>query len=235
MPVVAKPAEQTPLIAAAAVCILHDAGVPGDALHLVTGDGQIGAALVADANTAGVAFTGSTSVAWAINRALAAKDAPIVPLIAETGGNQRHDRGFDRAARAGDRRRDRLGVPLSAGQRCSALRLLCLQDDIARQSADDDCRRRCPNCKSAIRAIPATQIGPVIDADAKLALDARMARMEAAGRVRFRRGGGQALPAAGHYVAPAIVTLDRAEDLHEEVVRPDPPCGALARGANCRR
>src|SRR5262249_35730132 len=75
--VVAKPAEQTPLIAAAAVRILHEAGIPPEALHLVPGDGKVGAALVADARVAGVAFTGSTEVARAINRALAAKDAPI--------------------------------------------------------------------------------------------------------------------------------------------------------------
>ena len=83
---VAKPAEQTPLIAAEAVRILHQAGVPPSALHLVPGDGKVGAALVADPRVAGVAFTGSTEVALSINRALRAKDAPIVPFIAETGG-----------------------------------------------------------------------------------------------------------------------------------------------------
>src|SRR5262249_42461085 len=84
--VVAKPAEQTPLVAAEAVRLMHRAGIPPGALHLVPGDGAIGAALVADPRVAGVAFTGSTEVARAINRALAAKDGPIVPLIAETGG-----------------------------------------------------------------------------------------------------------------------------------------------------
>ena len=84
--VVAKPAEQTPLVAAETVRILHAAGIPPGALHLLPGDGKVGAALVADARVAGVAFTGSTEVARAINRALAGKDAPIVPLIAETGG-----------------------------------------------------------------------------------------------------------------------------------------------------
>src|SRR5438270_873464 len=84
--VVAKPAEQTPLIAAEVFRLMHQAGVPASALHLVPGDGRAGAALVADARIAGVAFTGSTEVARAINRALAAKDGPIVPLIAETGG-----------------------------------------------------------------------------------------------------------------------------------------------------
>src|SRR5262249_24410372 len=84
--VVAKPAEQTPLIAAECVRILHAAGIPPGALALVPGDGRIGAALVADARVAGIAFTGSTEVARMINRTLAAKDAAIVPLIAETGG-----------------------------------------------------------------------------------------------------------------------------------------------------
>src|SRR5205823_9707303 len=84
--VVAKPAEQTPLIAAEAVRVLHNAGVPASALHVVPGDGKVGAALVADPRVAGVAFTGSTEVARLILRALAAKEAAIVPLIAETGG-----------------------------------------------------------------------------------------------------------------------------------------------------
>ena len=84
--VVAKPAEQTPLIAALAVALLHDAGVPPSALHLVPGDGAVGASLVADPRVAGVAFTGSTETGRAINRALAGKDGAIVPLIAETGG-----------------------------------------------------------------------------------------------------------------------------------------------------
>src|SRR5437868_822868 len=84
--VVAKPAEQTPQIAAAAVQLMHDAGVPQSALHLVLGDGKVGADLVEDTRLAGVVFTGSTEVARLINRALAAKEGPIAPLIAETGG-----------------------------------------------------------------------------------------------------------------------------------------------------
>jgi RHH-type proline utilization regulon transcriptional repressor/proline dehydrogenase/delta 1-pyrroline-5-carboxylate dehydrogenase len=84
--VIAKPAEQTPLIAAMAIRLMHEAGIATSALQLVLGDGKAGGALVADARVAGVAFTGSTEVAWTINRALAAKDGPIVPLIAETGG-----------------------------------------------------------------------------------------------------------------------------------------------------
>src|SRR5262249_56691223 len=86
-PVLANPAEQTPLIAAAAVRLLHEAGVPGDVLQLLPGDGPgVGAPLVADPRIGGVAFTGSTETAQAINRSLAARSGPIVPFIAETGG-----------------------------------------------------------------------------------------------------------------------------------------------------
>ena len=128
--VVAKPAEQTPLIAAEAVKLLHEAGVPASALHLVQGDGRIGAALVAHADIAGVVFTGSTEVARIINRTLAAKDGPIVPLIAETGGINAMI--VDATALPEQVADDVVTSAFrSAGQRCSALRLLFLQDDVA--------------------------------------------------------------------------------------------------------
>ena len=128
--VVAKPAEQTPLIAAEAVKLLHEAGVPASALHLVQGDGKIGAALVAHPDVAGVVFTGSTEVARAINRALAAKDGPIVPLIAETGGINAMI--VDATALPEQVADDVVTSAFrSAGQRCSALRLLFVQDDVA--------------------------------------------------------------------------------------------------------
>ena len=128
--VVAKPAEQTPLIAAEAVRLLHAAGVPKPALHLVPGDGKVGAALVADPRVAGVAFTGSTEVARTINRALAAKDGPIVPLIAETGGINAMI--VDATALPEQVTDDVVTSAFrSAGQRCSALRLLCVQEDVA--------------------------------------------------------------------------------------------------------
>ncbi len=138
--VVAKPAEQTPLVAALAVALLHEAGVPMSALHLVPGDGAVGAILVADPRIAGVVFTGSTVVGRAIYRALAAKDGPIVPLIAETGGinamiadaTALPEQVVDDVITSAFR---------SAGQRCSALRLLCLQDDVADQHARDAGRR----------------------------------------------------------------------------------------------
>ena len=128
--VVAKPAEQTPLIAAEAVRLLHEAGVPASALHLVPGDGRIGAALVAHPDIAGVVFTGSTEVARTINRALAAKDGPIVPLIAETGGINAMI--VDATALPEQVADDVVTSAFrSAGQRCSALRLLFVQDDVA--------------------------------------------------------------------------------------------------------
>src|SRR3984893_5745628 len=128
--VVAKPAEQTPLIAAEAVGLLHEAGIPEAALHLVQGDGRIGAARVAHADIAGVVFTGSTEVARSINRTLAAKDGPIVPLIAETGGINAM---IADATALPEQVADDVVTSAfrSAGQRCSALRLLFVQDDVA--------------------------------------------------------------------------------------------------------
>ncbi len=216
--VVAKPAEQTPLIAAAAVRILHEAGVPPGALALVPGDGKVGAALTADQRVAGVCFTGSTEVGRAINRALAAKDGPIVPLIAETGGINAMI--VDATALPEQVTDDVVASSFrSAGQRCSALRLLCVQEDVADHMIE--------MIAGAARELelgdprdPATHIGPVIDAEAKDKLDRWIAGMEAQGRVRFRWDRFEPLPAAGTYVPPAIVTLDRARDLAEEVFGP---------------
>ncbi len=216
--VVAKPAEQTPLIAARAVALLHEAGVPASALHLVPGDGQVGANLVADENVAGVAFTGSTAVGRAINRALAEKSGPIVPLIAETGGINAMI--VDATALPEQVIDDVIASAFrSAGQRCSALRLLCLQEDVAEPMLD--------MLIGAARELNfgdprevATHVGPVIDADAKQKLESWIAEMELAGRVRFRFDRERALPAAGTYVAPTVIELDRARELKEEVFGP---------------
>ncbi|MGA9007455.1 MAG: bifunctional proline dehydrogenase/L-glutamate gamma-semialdehyde dehydrogenase PutA [Xanthobacteraceae bacterium] len=214
--VVAKPAEQTPLIAAFAVALLHEAGVPRTALHLVPGDGAVGASLVANPHVVGVVFTGSTETGRAINRALAARDGPIVPLIAETGGinamivdatalpEQVSDDVVTSAFR-------------SAGQRCSALRLLCLQHDVA--------ERMLEMITGAARELKvgdprqiATHVGPVIDLDAKAKLDNWIAANERAGRLRFRAEA--APPSGGNYVAPTIIELDRALDLKQEIFGP---------------
>ncbi len=208
--VVAKPAEQTPLIAAEAVRLLHEAGVPASALHLVAGDGRIGAALVAHPDIAGVVFTGSTEVARSINRALAAKDGPIVPLIAETGGINAMI--VDATALPEQIADDVVTSAFrSAGQRCSALRLLFLQDDVA--------DRMIEMIAGAARELaigdpanPATHIGPVIDAEAKRRLDAHIARMKQDARVHFAGAAPE-----GNYVAPHIFELSDAGQLTEEV------------------
>jgi RHH-type transcriptional regulator, proline utilization regulon repressor / proline dehydrogenase / delta 1-pyrroline-5-carboxylate dehydrogenase len=211
--VVAKPAEQTPLIAAEAVRLLHEAGIPRSALHLVPGDGRIGAALVAHPDVAGVVFTGSTEVAQSINRTLAAKQGPIVPLIAETGGinamivdaTALPEQVADDAVTSAFR---------SAGQRCSALRLLFVQDDVA--------DRMIEMISGAARELaigdpgdPAVQIGPVIDAEAKARLEAHIARMKTEARVHFA-----GLAPAGNFIAPHIFELSDAGQLTEEVFGP---------------
>jgi RHH-type transcriptional regulator, proline utilization regulon repressor / proline dehydrogenase / delta 1-pyrroline-5-carboxylate dehydrogenase len=216
--VVAKPAEQTPLVAARAVALLHEAGVPATALHLVLGDGKVGASLVADPCVGGVVFTGSTEVGRIINRSLAEKSGPIVPLIAETGGINAMI--ADATALPEQVVDDVItSVFRSAGQRCSALRLLCLQDDVADRVLD--------MLVGAARELkvgdprePSTHVGPVIDADAKSKLDDWIAAKERAGRVRFRWDRDRALPSQGTYVAPTIIELDRAGDLAEEVFGP---------------
>jgi RHH-type transcriptional regulator, proline utilization regulon repressor / proline dehydrogenase / delta 1-pyrroline-5-carboxylate dehydrogenase len=211
--VVAKPAEQTPLIAAEAIRLLHEAGVPASALQLLPGEGHIGAALVAQAGIAGVVFTGSTEVARAINRALAAKDGPIVPLIAETGGINAMI--VDATALPEQVADDVVTSAFrSAGQRCSALRLLFVQDDVA--------DRMIEMISGAARELsigdprdPATQIGPVIDIDAKQRLESHIARMKQEVRVHFA-----GIAPAGNYVAPHIFELPDAERLTEEVFGP---------------
>jgi RHH-type proline utilization regulon transcriptional repressor/proline dehydrogenase/delta 1-pyrroline-5-carboxylate dehydrogenase len=211
--VVAKPAEQTPLIAAEAVRLLHEAGVPTSALHLVAGDGRVGAALVAHPDIAGVVFTGSTEVARMINRALAAKDGPIVPLIAETGGINAMI--VDATALPEQVADDVVTSAFrSAGQRCSALRLLFIQDDVA--------DRMIEMIAGAARELvvgdpsdPATHIGPVIDTEAKQRLDAHIARMKKEARVHF-----VGTAPAGNFVAPHIFELSDAGQLTEEVFGP---------------
>ncbi|KIZ47411.1 bifunctional proline dehydrogenase/L-glutamate gamma-semialdehyde dehydrogenase PutA, partial [Rhodopseudomonas palustris] len=212
--VVAKPAEQTPAIGAAAVRLLHEAGVPEATLHLVQGDGAIGAALVAQRDIAGVVFTGSTQVARAINRALAAKDGPIVPLIAETGGINAMI--VDATALPEQVADDVVSSAFrSAGQRCSALRLLFVQDEVAERMIEI-IAGAARELKIGDPRDEATHIGPVIDAEAKKTLDTHIARMIAAARPRFV---GTA-PHNGNYVAPHIFELADPAQLTEEVFGP---------------
>jgi RHH-type transcriptional regulator, proline utilization regulon repressor / proline dehydrogenase / delta 1-pyrroline-5-carboxylate dehydrogenase len=167
-----------------------------------------------------VVFTGSTEVGRAINRALAAKDGPIVPLIAETGGINAMI--VDATALPEQVSDDVIASAFrSAGQRCSALRLLCLQDDIAQPMLDMVIGATRELTVGDPRQI-ATHVGPVIDAAAKTKLEHWIAANERAGRLRFRAEAG---PAAGHspggsYVAPAVIEIDRAFDLDREIFGP---------------
>lgn len=211
--VVAKPAEQTPLIAAEAVRLLYEAGVSTSALHLVQGDGRTGAVLVAHPDIAGVVFTGSTEVARSINRTLAAKDGPIVPLIAETGGINAM---IVDATALPEQVADDVVMSAfrSAGQRCSALRLLFVQDDVADRMIEM-IAGAARELKIGDPSDPATHIGPVIDAEAKARLDAHIARMQQEARVHFAGEAPQ-----GNFVAPHIFELSDAGKLTEEVFGP---------------
>jgi RHH-type proline utilization regulon transcriptional repressor/proline dehydrogenase/delta 1-pyrroline-5-carboxylate dehydrogenase len=214
--VVAKSAEQTPLVAFEAVRLLHAAGIPVSALQFVPGDGKIGAMLIADRRVAGVAFTGSTEVARSINRTLAAKDGPIAVLIAETGGINAMI--ADATALPEQVTDDVIASAFrSAGQRCSALRLLCVQDDVADRVLNM-VAGAARELKLGDPRDPSVHIGPVIDAEAKDRLERWIASMDAHGAVRFRAEAPP--PAGGTFVAPAIVELDRARDLKEEVFGP---------------
>ncbi len=215
--VVAKPAEQTPLVAAQAVRLLHQAGVPAEVLGLLPGDGRVGARLVADGRIAGIAFTGSTETAWAINRALAGRNGPIVPLIAETGGQNAMI--VDSSALAEQVAQDVLASAFqSAGQRCSALRLLFVQDEVA-----DKIIAMIAGAMAELSigdpGLLATDVGPVIDAAAREALAAHAVRMESVGRLRYAC----ALPASaehGTFFAPRLVEIDRPGRLEGEVFGP---------------
>ncbi|HFD16469.1 MAG TPA: aldehyde dehydrogenase family protein, partial [Rhodospirillales bacterium] len=195
-----------------------EAGIPAGALHCLPGDGTIGAALVAHPRCAGVAFTGSTETAWRINRALAARDAPIVPLIAETGGINAMI--VDATALVEQVTDDVLTSAFrSAGQRCSALRLLCLQEDVA-----DELLAMIVGATRELRLgdprDPATDVGPVIDEGARDRLHDHLARMERAARVHFRGEMRHPPPTGGLFLAPRILELEHAAQLDREVFGP---------------
>ncbi|MGJ0506121.1 MAG: bifunctional proline dehydrogenase/L-glutamate gamma-semialdehyde dehydrogenase PutA [Methylocystis sp.] len=212
--VVAKPAEQTPLIAAQAVALLHEAGIPRGALQLAPGAGEVGATLVSDPRTTGVVFTGSVEVAQHINRALAAREGALATLIAETGGVNAMI--VDSTALIEQVVDDVLASAFrSAGQRCSALRLLCLQEDIAPVAIE----RLIGATKELRIGDPrelGVHVGPVIDAEAQEKLARYVADARAAGRLLYA---GEA-PGGGYFVAPAIIRLARAGDLRREVFGP---------------
>ncbi len=216
--VIAKPAEQTPLVAAAAVRLLHQASIPADALHLLPGAGEtVGAPLVADPRVAGVAFTGSTETARQINLALARRPGPIAPLIAETGGQNAMI--VDSSALAEQVVVDVLASAFdSAGQRCSSLRLLYVQDDIA-----DRLIAMLTGAMAELAigdpALLATDIGPVIDEPTRQALEQHALRMMREGRLLYQCR----LPAAtehGAFFAPRAFEIDSAGRLDREVFGP---------------
>ena len=213
--VVAKPAEQTPLMATEAVRILHEAGVPAAALQLLPGPGEtVGAALVADPRVDGVVFTGSTEVAEIIHRTLAARGN--IALIAETGGQNAMI--VDSSALPEQVVSDVLSSAFdSAGQRCSALRVLFVQEEIA--------DRVLAMLAGAMRelavgdpALLATDVGPIIDAAAKAGLESHIARLEKTARLVARTP----LPegASGHFVAPVAFEIAFIGELEREVFGP---------------
>ena len=216
--VVAKPAEQTPLVAFEAVRLLHEAGVPKNVLQFLPGDGaRIGKVLLAHPALSGVAFTGSNETAAIINRALAARDGAIPALIAETGGMNAMI--VDSSALPEQAVRDVLASAFdSAGQRCSAARLLFVQEDVA--------DRVITMLKGAMAELKlgdpmdyATDIGPVIDEDARQVLDAHKARMTAEAKTILD----MELPpdcARGTFVSPAAYEISSVSSLKREVFGP---------------
>ncbi|PTS87003.1 delta-1-pyrroline-5-carboxylate dehydrogenase [Sphingomonas sp. HMWF008] len=205
--VVAKPAPQTPRIAARAVELAHEAGVPAEALILVPGGPEVGAALTADPRIAGVAFTGSTATARKIARSLLEDDArPIVPLIAETGGINAMI--VDSTALPEQVVADVITSAFrSAGQRCSALRLLLLQEEIA-DTTIEMLKGAMDTLRLGDPGDPATDVGPVID---RAAYD-RLMGYRAGAKIEKTLDA----PAEGLFVPPTLVRIGSIDDLTQE-------------------
>ena len=214
--VAAKPAEQTPAVALRMVELLWHAGVPRDALALLAGPGEtVGAALVADPRSAGVCFTGSTAVAKAIHRSLAARDGPIVPLIAETGGinamivdsTALPEQVVDAVVASAFR---------SAGQRCSALRLLCVHEGIA----DAVIEMISGALAELVVGDPArfnTDVGPLIDADAHAQIGRHVERLRREARCVGEARIAEPVP---NLLAPVAFEIERIADVKEEIFGP---------------
>ena len=217
--VLAKPAEQTPLTAALAIELLHSAGVPVEVLHFLPGDGAVvGAALTADPRVAGVAFTGSGETARSIERSLAQKEGPIATLIAETGGINAMI--VDSSALAEQVVLDVATSAFnSAGQRCSALRVLLVQEEIAPRVLEmlagymDELEVGDP-------ALLATDVGPVIDDDALSSLESHAARITAGARWWHRTPLPDFERGVGRFFAPLAVEIESLAGLEREVFGP---------------
>jgi RHH-type proline utilization regulon transcriptional repressor/proline dehydrogenase/delta 1-pyrroline-5-carboxylate dehydrogenase len=213
--VLAKPAEQTPLVAARAVRLFHKAGLDPALLALLPGDGAtVGGAIVSHPGIDGVAFTGGTETAWAINRQLAARNGPIIPFIAETGGL--NGMFVDTTALKEQVVDDVvLSAFGSAGQRCSALRLLFVPHDSADELID--------TIRGAMDALvigdpssPSTDVGPVIDAEARAALEAHRERLSREATILHSCEA----PAGGDFFAPLMAEIPSADFLEREVFGP---------------
>jgi RHH-type proline utilization regulon transcriptional repressor/proline dehydrogenase/delta 1-pyrroline-5-carboxylate dehydrogenase len=210
---IAKPAEQTPLIGALAVDLFHQAGFARDVVQLAPGDGRVGAALTAHPLLAGVAFTGSTDTARLINRTLAERDGPIIPFIAETGGQNAMI--VDSSALPEQVTRDVISSAFqSAGQRCSACRVIFVQDDVANTMI-----KMIAGAMEALKvgdpADLSVDVGPVIDEDAKRLLDEHLAWLDKNAERICRLP----LPneaAHGSFVAPALYEIKKLSDLNRE-------------------
>ncbi|WP_374388362.1 bifunctional proline dehydrogenase/L-glutamate gamma-semialdehyde dehydrogenase PutA [Sandaracinobacter sp.] len=216
--VLAKPAEQTPLVAAEAVRAFHKAGLDPRLLALLPGDGAtVGAALVSHPLVDGVAFTGGTETAWAINRSIAARNGPILPFIAETGGLNAMfvDTSALKEQVVDDVLLSAFG---SAGQRCSALRILYLPEESADMmietllGAMDELQLGDP-------ADPRTDVGPVIDAEARDALDAHLDRLTREAKI-LGRIDPNGLKAKGMFFGPVIAEIPTPDFLEREVFGP---------------
>ncbi|MCV6610442.1 MAG: bifunctional proline dehydrogenase/L-glutamate gamma-semialdehyde dehydrogenase PutA [Amphritea sp.] len=213
--VLAKPADQTPLVAARAIQLMHEAGIPADVIQLLPGSGvEVGAPLTSDSRIAGVCFTGSTATAQRINKVMAENMAPHAPLVAETGGMNAMI--VDSTALPEQVVRDVLASSFqSAGQRCSALRILYLQKDIAENllemlfGAMDELQLGNP-------WLLATDVGPVIDQAARAKIEQHCAKFQAQGKVLKS----MAVPEQGLFVAPTVIQLDGIEQLEEEIFGP---------------
>ena len=215
--VLAKPAEQTPAVALEAVKLLHTAGIPADALQLLHGPGEtVGAALVAQPGVAGVVFTGSTQVAKIIQRALAAKDGPIVPLIAETGGinamlvdsTALPEQVADAVVQSAFR---------SAGQRCSALRLLCVHEGIA-DHVIDMIQGAAQELVVGDTADLATDVGPLIDADAFEGIQREVQRLHAQAKALLPAAAPTA--ALPNLMPPQMFEIGAIADAKQEIFGP---------------
>ena len=210
---IAKPAEQTPLIGALAIDLFHAAGFPKDVVQLAPGDGRVGAALTGHPLLAGVAFTGSTETARLINRGLAERDGPIIPFIAETGGQNAMI--VDSSALPEQVTRDVISSAFqSAGQRCSACRVVFVQEDVA-----EGMIRMIAGAMEALKVGDpndlATDVGPVIDEDAKRALEDHLSWLEKNAK-RISRLPQPNEAANGSFVAPALYEIRSLSELNRE-------------------